>query len=132
MSDNNPPIIRGVHVLGSVHDQRGALWENRNTREVQESCSLIFELGNSKRQMKEVQMKFIWMLDMEHDLAFDHFELYHQMGERGFFKILEVKKSDVEPVEDSGLELFACVNFEEGGFVTVYISKMINNNIDSS
>jgi len=36
-----------------------------------------------------------------------------------------VRKSDVEPMEDSGLGLFACIDFAKGAIVTIYVGKVI-------
>ena len=54
-------------------------------------------------------------------------------GGRGgaFFKVLEVKESEVEPVDLSGNRLFACCNFSKGEIVSVYHGNVIEKNVDS-
>ena len=47
------------------------------------------------------------------------------------YKVLEVKKSEVEPVESSGFGLFACCDFAKGEVVTIYVGKVIEKNVDS-
>ena len=46
-------------------------------------------------------------------------------------KVLEVKKSEVDPVVESGLGLFACCDFEEGGIVTIYLGEVVDKDVES-
>ena len=62
---------------------------------------------------------------MEHCVQFDFIGLFVKLDEGALFKVLEVKKGTVEPVKDSGLGLFACIDFTKGEIVTIYNEKVI-------
>ena len=54
--------------------------------------------------------------------------LYHQIGCREFFKVLEVKKSDIE---GGGLGLCACCDFVVREMITLYLGTELDPNKNS-
>ena len=109
----------------AVRDRTAIVSKTKNMREIQEAYHLIVQLQDPSLQTAEIFKKFVWMASLENCIQFDHLGLFVRLDEGTLFKVLEVRKSDLEPMEDSGLGLFACIDFARGEVVTIYVGKEI-------
>ena len=107
----------------AVYGRAAGLSATSNMREVQAAYKLIvdcdFEFQNS-----EIRKRFVWMMSVD-DKEYKQMGLFVKLVGRAIYKVLEVKKSNLEPVDDSGLGLFACINFTKGEIVTIYVGKVV-------
>ena len=115
--------------LDAVRGRTAMVSTTKNMRELQEAYRLIVEV-DPILQNKEVLKRFVWMASMEDSQPLQ-LGLFVKLEGGALYKVLEVKKSEVEPVESSGFGLFACCNFAKGEVVTIYVGKVIDKNVDS-
>ena len=129
---NNPPSIRRAHVSSEGMLERHAAGSKlKSMRDVQESFRRIVGMNDRtfQSQIDAVKAEFVWMAELDHGL--ERVGLFHRMemvGGGGYFKVLEVKESEIE---GGGLGLFACQDFGRGEIVTIYMGDVVDKSAHS-
>ena len=105
-----------------------SLSTNKHMRAVQKEYQLIVDLSDQASKVEKVKENFVWMGAIRDHLKYDHVGMFLRLDEGSLFRVLEVRKSEVE---GSGLGLFAACDFLKGEIVTIFVGKEIEKNVHS-